>query len=134
MISKEKWDALKKKMASLQIEEEDLLEKFILGSGKGGQKVNKTSSCVYLKHLPTGMEVKCQEGRSRDANRFYARRHLCEGLEEILYEKESKKQQEISKIRKQKKRRSRKTQEKILADKKAKSAIKQKRQPPKVQD
>jgi len=65
-------------MKQLGIDEDDLIEKFILGSGKGGQKVNKTSSCVYLKHLPTGIEVKCQQGRSRELNRYVARYELCE--------------------------------------------------------
>lgn len=134
MISKEKWDALEKRMDKLDIREADLTEKFILGSGTGGQKINKTSSCVYLKHAPTNIEIKCQEGRSQEANRFYARRLLCEKVEEILYEKKSKKQQEISKIRKQKKRRSRKIQEKVLGDKRAKSSIKQTRKPPKIEE
>jgi protein subunit release factor B len=64
-VRKEKLDELHEKMNKLEIREEDLLEKFILGSGSGGQKVNKTSSCVYLKHLPSGIEVKCQKDRSR---------------------------------------------------------------------
>ena len=134
MISKEKWDALEAKMDSLGIKEADLLEKFILGSGSGGQKINKTSSCVYLKHIPTGIEIKCQEGRSQDSNRLYARRALCEKIEEMLFEKKSKKQQELAKIRKQKKRRSRKVQEKVLEEKRAKSAVKATRKKPKMEE
>ena len=80
-VSQEKQDSLSIRMEKLGIREEDLIEKFILGSGSGGQKVNKTSSCVYLKHLPTGLEVKCQRERSREMNRFYARRELCDKLE-----------------------------------------------------
>ena len=72
----DKWTELTARMERLGIFEKDLIEKFILGSGSGGQKINKTSSCVYLKHLPTGIEVKCQGTRSRDLNRLYARREL----------------------------------------------------------
>ena len=111
-------------MERLGVKEEDLVEKFILGSGSGGQKINKTSSCVYLKHLPTGIEVKCQQNRSRELNRLLARRELCEKLEESLFKEKSKKQQAIEKIRRQKRRRSRKAQAKILADKKHHSEIK----------
>ena len=72
MIGPEKQAALEQRMAALRVSEEDLVEKFILGSGPGGQKINKTSSCVYLKHVPSGIEVKCQSGRSREANRHQA--------------------------------------------------------------
>lgn len=112
------------RMERLGIREEDLIEKFILGSGSGGQKINKTSSCVYLKHLPTGLEVKCQKDRSRELNRLFARRELCDKLEEALFKEKSKKRQAIEKIRRQKRRRSRRAQEKILASKKHRSAIK----------
>ena len=64
MISKEKQEDLVRRMESLEIREDDLIEKFILGSGRGGQKINKTSSCVYIKHIPSGMEIKCQRDRS----------------------------------------------------------------------
>ncbi|NNM43769.1 MAG: peptide chain release factor-like protein [Chlamydiae bacterium] len=107
MIRKEKQEELQKRMELLGIKEEDLLEKFVLGSGKGGQKVNKTSSCVYLKHLPSEIEVKCQKDRSREMNRFFARRELCDQLEEKAGGV-TKKQKEIEKIRKQKQRRARK--------------------------
>lgn len=111
-------------MASLGIREEDLLEKFIRGSGKGGQKINKTSSCVYLKHLPSGMEIKCQRSRSREENRFLARRQLCEQLEEQIQGAKSEKQQAFEKIRRQKQRRSRRSQQKILKEKKIHSTKK----------
>jgi len=124
-MSKE--EELTARMARLGIKEEDLIEKFILGSGSGGQKINKTSSCVYLKHLPTGIEVKCQKDRSRELNRFFARRELCEKLEEKLFEEKSAKRQAIEKIRRQKRRRSRKAQEKVLASKKHRSEIKKMR-------
>ena len=118
MTEKSRDDALKKRMDHLGVKEEDLIEKFILGSGSGGQKINKTSSCVYLKHIPTGIEVKCQQDRSREMNRFFARRKLCEELEEQAEGIKSKKQQAREKIKRQKRRRSRRSKEKMLAYKK----------------
>ena len=130
MVSKEKSDELKKRMESLGILEDDLIEKFILGSGSGGQKINKTSSCVYLKHIPSSIEIKCQKERSRELNRFLARRDLCDRIEEMTNRAESKKVQEIEKIRRQKKRRSRKSKEKMLEEKKQHSQIKKQRKEP----
>jgi protein subunit release factor B len=130
MISKEKYDELHERMQRLGIKEGDLIEKFILGSGKGGQKINKTSSCVYLKHIPTGIEIKCQRDRSREMNRFYARRELCERLEQKIENKKSEKQQMIEKIRRQKRRRSRKSKEKMLVEKKQHSEKKSLRNAP----
>ena len=125
MLTKE--EELHLRMQRLKIKDSDLVEKFILGSGSGGQKINKTSSCVYLKHLPTGIEVKCQKSRSRELNRVYERRELCEKLEELLFQEKSKKQQAIEKIRRQKKKRSRRAQEKILAGKRMRSDVKKMR-------
>jgi len=82
-VSEEKNKWLKEKMESLNIREEDILEKFIRSSGKGGQKVNKTSTCVYIKHIPTGIEVKCMKERSQSINRFLARRELVERIERL---------------------------------------------------
>ncbi len=132
-IRPEKLNELIKRMQQLGIKDEDIVEKFILGSGKGGQKVNKTASCVYLKHLPTGIEVKCQLQRSRELNRFFARRLLCEKLEEKYQNIKTEKQQEIEKIRRQKKRRSRKQKQKILEEKKRHSEKKQLRHPPQIE-
>lgn len=126
----DKWKDIAEWMGRLMIKEMDLVEKFILGSGKGGQKVNKTSSCVYLKHVPSGIEVKCQKTRSRDLNRIYARRELCERVEEGIFQEKSRKQMEREKIRRQKRRRSRRSKEKMLADKKILSSKKQLRKPP----
>jgi peptide chain release factor len=122
-----KEEELKFRMDRLEIKDGDLVEKFILGSGSGGQKINKTSSCVYLKHIPTGVEIKCQKSRSRELNRTYARRELCDKLEELLFQEKSKKRQLSEKIRRQKKRRSRKAQEKILVAKRHRSEVKKMR-------
>ncbi len=75
-------ETLSERMQRLRIREEDLEERFVLGSGSGGQKINKTSSCVYLKHLPSGREVSCQETRSREKNREIARGRLCDQIEQ----------------------------------------------------
>jgi len=128
MIRKEKFDELHKRMDRLGIKDGDLIEKFILGSGSGGQKINKTSSCVYLKHIPTGIEIKCQRERSRELNRYYARKELCDRIEEKIEDKKSERQQMIEKIRRQKRRRSRKSKEKMLAAKKHVSEKKSLRQ------
>jgi len=80
-VSAEKEQWLRRQMETLGIREEDLEEKFVRASGRGGQKVNKTSSCVYLKHLPTGIEVKCMKDRSQSLNRFLARRELVKRME-----------------------------------------------------
>jgi peptide chain release factor len=124
MISKEKIDALNERMKNLSIHEGDLIEKFILGSGKGGQKINKTASCVYLKHIPTGIEVKCQRERSRELNRYLAKRELCEKIENKIFHAKTEKQMETEKIRRQKRRRSRKQKEKMLQEKKHRGSIK----------
>jgi peptide chain release factor len=131
MISQEKWRELEQKMESLGIDDKDLIEKFILGSGSGGQKINKTSSCVYLKHLPTGIEIKCQQDRSREVNRYLARKELCERLASQILQIKTKKQHLAEKIRRQKRRRSRRSKEKMLAGKKMRSEHKSLRQTPK---
>lgn len=117
-------EKLEKRMEKLGIFESDLKEKFILGSGKGGQKLQKTSSCVYLKHEKSGIEIKCQRTRSRELNRLYARRELCEKLEEILLKEKSEKRKKIEKIRRQKRKRSKRAQEKVLKEKKEHSKVK----------
>ena len=82
-VSEEKGRWLLEKMEALGIEEKDIEEKFIRSSGRGGQKVNKTSTCVYLRHIPTGIEVKCMKERSQSLNRFLARRELISRIEHL---------------------------------------------------
>jgi len=109
-ISAEKIRMLEDRMRSLGIEEQDIEEKFIHSQGRGGQKVNKSSSCVYLKHLPTGIEVKCQEARSQAMNRFFARRILSDKIEQEISGRMSDRAKRSQKIRKQKKRRAKRAQ------------------------
>ncbi len=117
-VNPTKENALKEKMYALDIYEKDIKESFIRSGGKGGQKVNKTSTCVYLKHIPTGIEIKCQKERSQSLNRYHARVILVKKIEQLIKGKESEERQRIEKIRRQKRKRSRRVKEKILAEKK----------------
>lgn len=117
VVSPGKEKSLLERMQALGVREQDIEEQFVRSSGAGGQKVNKTSSCVVLHHRPTGIRVKCQQERSQALNRFFARRILLDKIEAKLRGAESAEQQEIAKIRRQKKRRSRRTKQKMLADK-----------------
>ena len=113
-VSQKKEEALLARMEKLGVQEEDLRETFVRASGPGGQKVNKTSSCVFLMHVPTGLSVKCQNERSRALNRFLARRILIDRIERIQKGRASLQRQKIEKIKRQKRRRSKRAQEKVL--------------------
>ncbi|MDX2345816.1 MAG: peptide chain release factor-like protein [Legionella sp.] len=104
-------------MLKLQINQPDLIEKFIIGSGKGGQNLHKTASTVYLKHVKSGIEVKCQDTRLREDNRYFARKRLCEKLHAIVSDEKTKEQLKIEKLKHQKKRRSRRSKKKMLDEK-----------------
>jgi protein subunit release factor B len=117
-------------MTSLGIDPGDLLEKFVRGSGAGGQKINKTSNCVFLKHLPSSITIKCQLERSREMNRFLARRELCDQMDAIINGRLSAKTQAIEKLRRQKRQRSRRSKQRSVADKRALSEKKSLRRPP----
>ncbi|RIL12028.1 MAG: peptide chain release factor-like protein [Proteobacteria bacterium] len=127
-VSQEKEAELLNWMSALGIREEDIAERFVRGSGAGGQKINKTSSTVHLLHYPSGIEIKCQKSRSQSLNRYLARRELCAKLEAALLGKKSREQQERERIRRQKRRRSRRAKEKMLADKSERSKTKASRQ------
>ena len=116
-ISSEKEIALRERMERLGVLESDLRETFIRSSGPGGQKVNKTSSCVFLVHLPTGLSVKCQQERSQALNRFLARRILLDRIEKIKTGAVAAEKARIEKLRRQKQRRSRRAKEKMLLKK-----------------
>lgn len=112
----------------LQIHPKDISERFVRGSGHGGQKINKTSSCVELHHAPSGVSVRVQEFREQHKNRMEAYKRLILKVEEKLKGKESSKAQEVFKIRKQKARRGRKSKEKMLKEKKLRGEVKKNRQ------
>jgi peptide chain release factor len=113
-VTHEKEKMLHDKMEALGIKETDIIERFVRSQGHGGQKVNKTSTCVYLKHVPTGIEVKCQKERSQTLNRFLAHRILMKKIQNLILGKESDEQQRIEKIKRQKRKRSKKAKEKVL--------------------
>jgi peptide chain release factor len=123
-ISSRKEKSLKEKLACFGIYEKDIKESFLRSGGAGGQHVNKVSTCVYLKHLPTGTEVKCSTGRSQAANRFFARRLLVEKIEKAVTGRVLRKKMAEEKIRRQKRKRSKRAKEKMLKDKKIVSAKK----------
>jgi len=117
-VSSIKEKLLKEKMEALNIREEDIRESFVRSGGRGGQNVNKTSTCVQLKHVPTGIEVKCSKERSQALNRYHARVILTKKIEQLIKGRESEDIQRIEKIRRQKRKRSKRAKEKMLNDKK----------------
>jgi protein subunit release factor B len=127
VISPEKQQALEERMLRVGIREQDLEEQFVRSSGPGGQHVNKTSTCVVLVHRPSGVTVRCQQERSQTLNRFLARRRLVEKIEESILGKASARQQAIEKIRRQKRRRSRRSKQKMLESKHHRTRVKEAR-------
>tara|TARA_A100001011_G_C13529312_1_gene523896 strand:+ start:108 stop:479 length:372 start_codon:yes stop_codon:yes gene_type:complete len=112
-ISETKHRQLEKKMADLHINEKDLKETYTLGSGKGGQKVNKSATCVKLIYEKLNINITCQKSRSRALNRYHARKLLCEKVEQLLLGKQSSHTKKIEKLKKQKARRKRRSTSKI---------------------
>lgn len=118
---------LEKQLKARGIRKEDVIEKFLRAAGAGGQNVNKVSTAVYLKHLPTGIEVKMQKERSQALNRFLAWQLLLEKIESKQLGEKSKRQKEIEKIRRQKRKRSRRSKERMLGNKRLQAEKKQSR-------
>ena len=128
-VSPEKQRVLAARMAVLGVREADLDESFIRARGHGGQNVNKVSTCVVLRHLPTGIVVRCERERSQALNRFLARRELLDRLEARERGAAATAVQERERIRRQKRRRSRRAKEKMLANKHARGEKKAARRP-----
>jgi protein subunit release factor B len=118
---------LLEKALLLKILPEDISEQFVRGSGAGGQKINKTSSCVVLKHLPSGMEVRCQKHREQSKNRLSAYKLLILKIEEKILGAQSERMKKVHKIIKQQRKRSKRAKEKVLQAKKLQTEKKQSR-------
>jgi len=116
-VSAEKENAIAARMLTLGVAESDLEESFVRSSGPGGQKVNKTSSCVYLVHIPTGLSVKCQRERSQSLNRYLARKLLLDKIEIAQKGFIAEEKEKLEKVRRQKRKRSKRAKEKILTAK-----------------
>src|SRR5512140_2181070 len=115
------------RMHALGVKESDLEEVFVRSGGHGGQNVNKTSTCVMLRHRPTGRQVKCQTTRQKGLNRFRARRLLLDKIEKLRTGAIASERAKIEKIRRQKQRRSRRARQRMLADKAHHAAKKESR-------
>lgn len=126
-VSEEKEAALWQRWEELGIRTEDVTESFIRSGGNGGQNVNKVATCVQLKHVPTGIEVKCQQSRTQAMNRYYARKILADKIDTIQRGAQSAEQQRIEKLRRQKRKRSKRAKEKMLEAKRHHSEKKESR-------
>ena len=124
-INPQKQQELEERLGALRIRREEVVEKFVRSAGPGGQKVNKTSSAVYLRHLPTGIEIKMQQDRSQAVNRFLAWRLLADKVEARQTGKDPQ-AEEVERVRKQKQRRRRKTRGKEKGDGRGKREAKHK--------
>jgi peptide chain release factor len=123
-VSQEKEDQLAQRMTALGVREVDIEESFVRSGGHGGQNVNKTSTCVMLLHRPTGLQVKCQDTRQQGLNRFIARRLLLDKIEERRNGFVAARRAEVERIRRQKRKRSKRAKDRMLADKAHRAAKK----------
>lgn len=126
-VSSRKAEELQSKILKLGLKDSDFEESFIRSGGSGGQNVNKVSTCVVLRHRPTGLEVRCQQERSQGLNRYLAKRLLVEKIEERILGEASERRHQFEKIRRQKRKRSKRAKEKMLESKRHRSEKKRQR-------
>ena len=125
---------IRARMGRLGINEADLEEQFVRGTGSGGQKINKTSSCVVLKHLKSGKVIHCQRGRSRVANRLFARDELCDRIESEKNAEQLRKRQERERKRRRNRPRPAGVKKRILKSKRLRGEVKKLRRKPSRDD
>jgi len=128
-VSPGKQAELDQLLRRLAVREADLDERFVRSSGPGGQNVNKVSTCVVLRHRPSGIEVRCQRERSQALNRYLARRILVKRLDAERLGRLSAEASRIAKVRRQKRKRSKRTKEKLLRLKRLRAEKKSLRKP-----
>ena len=121
---------IKERLDALGVLPGDVTEGFVRGSGAGGQKINKTSSTVVLRHALSGTEVRCQEERSQAVNRLRAWERFCEKLEERLRVAEAARQAEVAKARRKGRKRSTRQKAILVAVKRRRGEVKAARRRP----
>jgi protein subunit release factor B len=119
--------AVEARLAALGVRRADVDERFILGSGHGGQKLQKTSSCVWLRHRPTGVETRCQRERSQSANRESAWAELCAKLEARQRAEQARRKDEREQDRRRNRQKSRGQKIRMIQSKLHRAGIKARR-------
>jgi protein subunit release factor B len=126
-MNSEVWRNLSDRLRRLGIAESDLVEQFVRSGGKGGQNVNKVSTCVLLTHRPSGISVRCEEERSQAQNRVLARKRLADKFEQRKRDAQARERHAVERIKRQKRKRSRGAKEQMLKNKHHRAGIKKNR-------
>lgn len=119
--------ATEAKLNALGTSSAEVEERFVRGSGPGGQKINKSSSCVWLRHRPTGIEVRCQRERSQVQNRELAWDELCKKLAARQHATAAAAEQQREAERRRTRQKSRRQKARMVASKRQRAAVKARR-------